>query len=52
MNCYGQCYSDSGADRNFFTKKEKVELLRKYKEDLDNESKGVSEKIKDLEESE
>ena len=51
MNCgYGYCNSSgSYADRNFFTKKEKIDLLRKYKEDLDSESKGVAEKIEQLE---
>ena len=34
--------------RDFLTKDEKVEKLTKYKESLENETKGVSEKIKEL----
>jgi hypothetical protein len=34
--------------RQFFTKDEKIEMLEKYKEWLDNESKGVKEKIEEL----
>ncbi|MBX4196402.1 DUF5320 domain-containing protein [Candidatus Pacearchaeota archaeon] len=46
MNCYSmQC---SGV-RQFLTKDEKLEMLREYKEALDNETKGVSERIKELE---
>jgi len=43
------CYGCGGGHRGFLTKKEKVELLREYKEDLDKEVQGVSEKIKELE---
>ena len=52
MNCgYGYCnLGGSYGDRNFFTKKEKIDLLKKYKEDLDSESKGAAERIKELEE--
>jgi len=35
--------------RSFFTKEEKVEMLREYKESLEKEAKGVSERIKQLE---
>jgi len=35
--------------RSFLTKEEKVEMLKDYKESLDKESNGVSEKIKKLE---
>ena len=44
-SCYGeQC------GRGFLTKGEKIELLKEYKENLNNEAKGVAERIKDLEE--
>ena len=35
--------------RNFPTKQEKIETLKEYKEALENEVKGVSEKIRELE---
>jgi len=35
--------------RSFFTKEEKTEMLREYKESLEKEAKGVAEKIKQLE---
>ena len=34
--------------RSFFTKEEKIEMLERYKEWLDSESKGVSERIEEL----
>ena len=34
--------------RNFLTKEEKLELLKEYKEELQNELKGVEERIKAL----
>ena len=35
--------------RHFFTTEEKIERLEEYKKWLDNESKGVEEKITELE---
>lgn len=35
--------------RNFLTKEEKIEMLREYKESLEKEVKGISEKIRALE---
>jgi len=35
--------------RNFFTKEEKVEMLKEHKEGLEKEAKGVGERIKELE---
>lgn len=35
--------------RNFLTKEEKLEILKEYKKNLENEAKGVGERIKDLE---
>lgn len=47
---YGCCgYSSNGSGRAFLTKKEKIEMLKEYKEDLDNEVKGVAERITELE---
>ena len=34
--------------RSFLTKEEKVEELKKYKEELDKEAKGVAERINEL----
>ncbi|MGV8131061.1 MAG: hypothetical protein ACP5N7_03085 [Candidatus Pacearchaeota archaeon] len=45
----GQCYSSCGtSSRGFLTKKEKIEMLKEYKENLELEAKGVSERIKEL----
>ncbi|MEK6925028.1 MAG: hypothetical protein AABW71_02200 [Nanoarchaeota archaeon] len=46
----GQCYGQSceSSSRGFLTKKEKIEMLEEYKKNLELETKGVSEKIKDL----
>lgn len=35
--------------RGFLTKEEKVEMLKEYKEALEKEAKGVTERIKELE---
>ncbi len=35
--------------RNFLTKEERIELLKEYKQSLESEAKGVSERIKELE---
>ena len=34
--------------RSFFTKEEKVEMLKEYQEALEKEAKGVAERIKEL----
>lgn len=47
MNC-GNGYCMPGS-RSFLTKEEKIDLLREYKDELDNESKGVAERITQLE---
>lgn len=48
MNCYGaECCSNSG--RGFLTKNEKLEILKEYKQNLEKEALGVSERIKELE---
>jgi hypothetical protein len=53
---YGSCgcgSSSSGIDvrkvRSFLTREEKVSLLKEYKDDLEKEVQGVSERIKELE---
>lgn len=48
---YGQCSSDSccATPRNFLTKEEKVEMLKEYKQSLENEAKGVAERIREME---
>ncbi len=45
----GNCGVMSGGIRSFLTKEEKIEILKSYKEDLENEAKGVAERIKQLE---
>jgi len=42
------CY-DSGNMRSFFTKEERIQMLKEYKESLEKETEGVSERIKELE---
>ncbi len=42
------CYGATGM-RGFLTKDEKIELLKEYQKELENEAKGVSERIKELE---
>lgn len=49
---YGSC-GCSGIDvrraRSFLTREEKVSMLKEYKDDLEKEIQGISERIKDLE---
>ena len=47
--CQGDCNCSTEYGRSFLTREEKVEMLREYKEALEKEAKGVSEKIKELE---
>ena len=47
--CCNTTYYPTGNARNFITRAEKIELLKEYKEQLDLESKGVAEKIKQME---
>ena len=48
--CYGD-YSGRGFQRarSFLTKVERVALLKEYKQDLEKESQGVAERIRELE---
>ncbi|MEK6820953.1 MAG: hypothetical protein AABY11_00960 [archaeon] len=50
MNGYCCNTNDVHPARNFLTHQERIEWLKDYKNQLDNESKGVGERIKDLEE--
>lgn len=43
------CGGNSYAGRSFLTREEKVELLKEYNRELERESQGVKEKIKELE---
>ncbi|MEK6957707.1 MAG: hypothetical protein AABW99_01890 [archaeon] len=42
------CGSGYDSSRSFLTKEEKIELLTEYKDNLEKEAKGVSERIKEL----
>lgn len=46
--CVGYSY-DTGSVRQFLTREEKIEMLKEYKESLENEVKGITERIKELE---
>ena len=35
-------------ERRYLTREEKIPMLKEYKEDLENELKGVAERIKEL----
>ena len=45
-NCAGSSCDSYG--RGFMTRAEKVEMLQEYKKNLDNEAKGVAERIKEI----
>lgn len=45
------CYCGPGDARSFLTKEEKIEMLKEYRESLEKEAKGVSERIKEMERS-
>ena len=49
MMGYSCCGTSVQKARSFLTKEERISLLKEYKEDLDKESQGVGEKIKELE---
>ena len=40
------CYM--GESRHYLTKDEKIEMLREYKDELEKEARGVSERIKEI----
>jgi hypothetical protein len=45
---YGCCGASSKGS-GFFTRGEIVEILKEYKQDLERESRGIDERIKELE---
>ncbi|MFH1448037.1 MAG: hypothetical protein ABIG39_04180 [Candidatus Micrarchaeota archaeon] len=45
---HGCCGSGCGTGRSFLTKEEKIGMLKEYQESLENEAKGVAERIKEL----
>ena len=47
---YGCCGVGVDRMRSFLTRDEKISLLKEYKENLQKEIQGLTEKIKDLEE--
>jgi hypothetical protein len=48
---YGCCGTGFQKSRSFLTKEERIALLKEYKDDLEKESQGVVERIKQLEAS-
>ena len=46
---YDNCGCSGSGARNFLTKEEKLELLKEYKENLEKEVQGVTERIKQIE---
>ena len=48
MRMHGMDHHPEHCGRHFFSKEEKVELLEKYREWLEKESKGVGEMLEDL----
>jgi hypothetical protein len=46
---FGCCESGFHKARSFLTKEERIALLKEYKNDLERETQGVVERIKDLE---
>ncbi|MDQ4023435.1 MAG: DUF5320 domain-containing protein [Thermoproteota archaeon] len=46
---YGCCGTGFQKARSFLTKEERIALLKEYKNNLENETEGVVERIKELE---
>jgi hypothetical protein len=52
---YGSCGYSSGCEtvfgrvRSFLTREEKLSMLKEYKDDLEKEVQGITERIKELE---
>lgn len=42
------CYETGSNFRSFLTKEEKIEMLKEYKESLEKEIEGISERIKEI----
>lgn len=49
ISVYKMCEGYGHGMRSFLTKEERIEILKEYKSSLENEAKGVSERIKELE---
>ena len=45
---YGCCGTGFQKERSFLTKEERIALLKEYKNDLEKETEGVVERIKEL----
>jgi hypothetical protein len=45
----GCCGIGIQGTRNFLTREERISLLKEYKEDLEKEVQGITERIKELE---
>jgi len=55
MNCNSSCSPNNChpiKGRNFLTNDEKVEMLKEHKSNLENEVKGITQRISELEKSE
>jgi hypothetical protein len=46
---YGCCGTGFQRARSFLTKEERIALLKEYKNDLEKETQGIDERIKELE---
>ena len=46
-----ECHCSCGPDRSFFTKEERMEKLKKYREQLEKEISGIDAHIQDLAQS-
>lgn len=52
MGCNGCCMYEVSGARNFFTKSEKIQMLKDYQKQLESEAKGVAERVKQMEDDE
>lgn len=48
---YGCCGTGFLRARSFLTKEERIALLKEYQDDLEKETQGIAERIKELEAS-
>ena len=48
-SAYNYCGSNYQKSRSFLTKEEKIDILKEYQKDLQKETQGISERIKELE---
>ncbi len=47
-DCGCDCSEDSGFERQFYTKEEKIQMLEEYLVDLKAEQKGVEEALEEM----